>query len=200
MKRLPFILTLAFAFLFASCDKDDSENENKDPQPTKIVNVDQAESVARNLWQLISNINDNIDDGYEYTRVTIDAPNLGEFVITGVKYTDQDNCTITSLSECVLNNVEYSGYTFNGSFQYLEKNFHYNSNYKRICKLWSSVDDGAGVYMGIEVKGGTYNVDDFIYVGAEKNNYVDKRYNCDRTPADFTIITSDGDEFRLTIK
>ena len=131
MKRLPFILTLAFAFLFASCDKDDSENENKDPQPTKIVNVDQAESVARNLWQLISNINDNIDDGYEYTRVTIDAPNLGEFVITGVKYTDQDNCTITSLSECVLNNVEYSGYTFNGSFQYLEKNFHYNSNYKR---------------------------------------------------------------------
>lgn len=199
MKKLPFILTLAVAFMFASCDKDDSENENKDPQPTPIVNVDQAESVARNLWQLVSNINDNIDIGYEYTRVTITAPNLGEFVVTGKKY-NEDNCTITSLSECVLNNVEYSGYTFNGSFQYLEKNFHYNSNYKRICKLWSSVDDGAGVYMGIEVKGGTYNVDDFIYVGAEKNNYVDKRYNCDRTPADFTIITSAGDKFTLTIK
>ena len=200
MKKISFVLALSAVFMFVSCDKDDSENEKKDPQPTKIVTVEQAESVARNLWQLISNINDNIDDGYEYSRKTINAPNLGEFVITGVKYTDQDNCTITALSECVLNNVEYSGYTFNGSFQYQEKNYHYNSNYKRICKLWSSVDESAGVYMGIEVKGGMYNVDDFIYVGAEKNNYVDKRYNCDRTPADFTIITSAGDKFTLTIK
>lgn len=199
MKKLPFILTLAVAFMFASCDKDDSENENKDPQPTPIVNVDQAESVARNLWQLVSNINDNIDTGYEYTRVTITAPNLGEFVVTGKKY-NEDNCTITSLSECVLNNVEYSGYTFNGSFQYIEKNFHYDRNYKRICQLWSAEDEGVGVYMGIEVKGGMYNVDDFIYVSAEKNNYLDKKYNCDRTPADFTIVTSNGDVFTLTIK
>lgn len=199
MKKISFVLALSAVFMFVSCDKDDPDEGKKDPQPTKIVTVEQAESVARNLWMLVNRINENIDDGYEYTRMTINAPNLGEFVVTGKKY-NEDNCTITSLSECVLNNVEYSGYTFNGSFQYQEKNYHYNSNYKRICKLWSSVDESAGVYMGIEVKGGTYNVDDFIYVGAEKNNYVDKRYNCDRTPADFTIITSAGDKFTLTIK
>lgn len=200
MKKISFILALTAVFMFASCDKDDSDEEKKDSQPTKIVSIEQAESVGRNLWQLIANINDEIDDGYEYTRKTFNVPNIGEFVVTGVKYTDSYNCTITELSECVLNDATYSGYTFDGWFQYVEHNYHYDKNYKRICKLWSMVDDEKDISAGIAVKGGTYNVDDFIYVYAEKNNYVDKKHNCERTPADFKIVTSSGDVFTFTIK
>lgn len=85
----------------------------------KIDTPDRAKSIARELWSLMIHVTDAIETGYQYTNYEFSYGG-GTVKITGLKYDDSQNWTITSLSECILTNV--SGFT--GSLAYEDQNTH----------------------------------------------------------------------------
>lgn len=196
-KKYWYALLLLVMCTLSACKKEDDVVAEK--KPTGITTVEQAESVARCLWQMVSRLNDIIDTGYEYTNKTFTENYFGEFSVWGKKYNSGD-CTVSELQYCWLKDVSYMGYTFSGALQYYEKNYHYNKNYKRICEVWSGYDENSDLEYGVAIKSESDNIEDFIYFSGKKDNYIDKKYNCDRTPAVFTIVNSQGEAFEVLIR
>ena len=195
-----FILALASLCVFSACDKDDDDNVKKEPikKTTVITTDEQALDVAMAIWNLMAKADEAVSEGYTYTGYQVTgASYIDSMMVWGKKVRDNStNCTITQFDCCYFQKANYGGYTFKGACTYKEHNYHYQSNYKRICQLDKYVDQTGQVY-GFEVKGGVYNIDDLITItGSKDNNYSSKR-NTDRIPAYFTIVNSLGTVFNV---
>lgn len=197
-RKLFTIVMLAVMLGFSACDNNSSEPGNVSKTPVKITEQRQAESIARSLWQLITNLDDKVADGNLYEDKKFSTSAYGDFVLSGSKTTDSYNCTHSYYYRVELNGCKYSDCTFEGALQYEEMNYHYNKNYKRTCKLWAGQDLEQN-FDGLKVRCSDYNIEDICYMTITKVN-TDKKYNCDRTPASVVFITSSGERYDFTIK
>ena len=198
MKRFYYLFLIMTVFALPACDKEKDEIEDNKPKTTIITTDEQALDVAMAIWNLMAKADEAVSEGYTYNGYQVTGTSyIDSMMVWGKKVRDNStNCTITQFDCCYFQKAHYGGYTFKGACKYKEHNYHFQSNYKRICELDKYIDADGQVY-GFEVKGGVYNIDDLITItGSKDNNYSSKR-NTDRIPAYFTIVNSAGDVFNV---
>jgi hypothetical protein len=196
MKRIKFLFLIMTVFALSACDKETDQNEQKKNEPTIITTDEQALDVAKAFWQLLAKVDEAIPAGYKYTAYPFSGAAYVDSMIVQGRKVNYEDYTLTELDMCYIQRGTYSGYVFRGFCKYTEKNYHYNSNYKRICQLDKYYDNEGNLY-GLHVTGGIHNIDDIITITGSKDNYFDKSRNTDRIPAYFTVTNSRGDVFNV---
>lgn len=198
MKRFYYLFLIMTVFALPACDKEKDEIEDNKPKTTIITTDEQALDVAMAIWNLMAKADEAVSEGYTYNGYQVTGTSyIDSMMVWGKKVRDNStNCTITQFDCCYFQKAHYGGYTFKGACKYKEHNYHFQSNYKRICELDKYIDDEGQVY-GFEVKGGVYNIDDLITITGSKDNNFSSKRNTDRIPAYFTIVNSAGDVFNV---